>query len=298
MTCQIYKLSKNIDIFVFFNESPRLFTFIFIKILKKRILWLIPSSYSKMATDPLEFFPLIIYSIGLRLSDRIILYSQNLIDDWGLNKYKNKISIAHRHIVDNMQFFPTVPLQKRENIIGYVGRLSSEKGILNLLNAFLILRNKKIEVTMKIIGDGPLLSKITQFIETNNFQDKIFVKSWVSHNDLPYHYNQFKILVLPSLTEGLPNVVLEAMACGTPVLCNRVGAIPDIIEDKKNGFILTNNSPETISDAIYTILNLNNLENIVINAREKIINDFSPKSAENLWKKILSEENDYFYPKK
>jgi glycosyltransferase involved in cell wall biosynthesis len=240
---------------------------------------------------PIYYFPLIIYSIGLRISDRIILYSQNLIDDWKLNKYENKISIAHRHVVDNVLFFPTVPLIERKNIIGYIGRLTNEKGILNLLNAFLLLRNKKIEVTLMIIGDGPLLSKITQFIETNNFQNKIFVKSWVPHKDLPLYYNQFKILVLPSFTEGLPNVVLEAMACGTPVLCNRVGAIPDIIDNEKNGFILKNNSPDTITDAICNIMKLKDIENVTFNAREKIVNDFSEIAAENLWKKILSENN-------
>jgi len=291
---KILKISKNIDVFVFFNESPRLFTFILIKILKKRIFWLLPSSFQKMAMinmHPIYFFPLIIYSIGLRISDRIILYTQNLIDDWKLNKYEYKISIAHRHVIDNVLFFPMVPLQGRKNIIGYVGRLSNEKGILNLINAFQILRNKNFEVKMTIIGDGPLHSKIIKFIETNNFQDTIFVKSWVPHSDLPRYYNQFKILVLPSFTEGLPNVVLEAMACGTPVLCNRVGAIPDIIENEKNGFLLTNNSPDTIADAIYNIITLKDLNNITINARAKIVNDFSEIAAENLWEKILSENN-------
>jgi len=60
----------------------------------------------------------------------------------------------------------------------------------------------------------------------------------VDHQELTGYLNEFKVLILPSYTEGLPGVILEAMACGTPVLITGVGSIPDIIDDHVNGFLL------------------------------------------------------------
>ena len=68
---------------------------------------------------------------------------------------------------------------------------------------------------------------------------------WISHDELPSYLNMLKLLVVPSYTEGLPNIVIEAMSCGTPVLATPVGGVPDLIEDGITGFILEDNFPET-----------------------------------------------------
>ena len=101
------------------------------------------------------------------------------------------------------------------------------------------------------------------------------------------YLNELKLLVLPSYTEGLPNIMLEAMACGTPVLATPVGAIPDVIKDGETGFIMENNSPERIAENVIRALNDSNLDIIVKNARELVEKDFTYEAAVERYRKIL-----------
>ena len=98
--------------------------------------------------------------------------------------------------------------------------------------------------------------------------------------------NRLKLLVIPSYTEGLPNVMLEAMASGTPVLTSRIGAIPDIITDEINGFLLNNNKPKSISDKILQIMKCD-LELISHNSIKYIKNHFKFSNAQKRYKNLL-----------
>ena len=85
-----------------------------------------------------------------------------------------------------------------------------------------------------------------------NLNNKVELTGWIPHDELPDYSNMLKLIVLPSYTEGLPNIMLEVMACGTPVLATPVGAIPDVINDGENRFLMENNSQECIAENVIT----------------------------------------------
>lgn len=110
---------------------------------------------------------------------------------------------------------------------------------------------------------------------------------WISHDNLPQYLNELKLIVLPSFTEGLPSIILEAMACGTPVLSTPVGAILDYIKDGETGFIMENNSPECIVSNIIRALNYPNLKQIAENGRKVVEKEFTFEKAVESYKNII-----------
>jgi len=92
---------------------------------------------------------------------------------------------------------------------------------------------------------------------------------------------------LPSFTEGLPTILIEAMACGTPVLATRVGNIPDVIRDGKNGFLLDNNSPQCIAERTIEALNGLVTETISDNAMFTVASEYSYHLTVREHRKIL-----------
>ena len=128
-------------------------------------------------------------------------------------------------------------------------------------------------------GNGPLFDEIKNKLKTNGAYDKVKLTGWIPHDDLPDCLNELKLVVLPSYTEGLPNIMLEAMACGTPVLATPVGAIPDVIKDEETGFIMEDNSPECIAENIKRALNHQDLDKIVKNARELVEKEYTYEAA-------------------
>ena len=122
-----------------------------------------------------------------------------------------------------------------------------------------------------------------------NLNNKVELTGWIPHDELPDYSNMSKLIVLPSYTEGLPNIMLEAMACGTPVLATPVGAIPDVIKDGETGFIMENNSPECIAENVERALNHPDLDKIVKNARESVEKEFTYEATLGRYRKIMEE---------
>jgi glycosyltransferase involved in cell wall biosynthesis len=289
----IVKTSKKIDVYVFFMEGDAILPMVTTKLLRKKSLRLLPSfiikEHVKNCNNIFTNMLINIHKISYALSTRIIVYSPNIIEEWGLEKYRNKIYISHEHFLDFHKFKITKNFNKRSKIIGYIGRLSEEKGILNFIQSIPGLLKEMKDLEFLIAGDGKLKDEIKLFLKENKLEKKVKLLGWIQKENLPTYYNQLKIIVIPSYTEGLPNVMLEAIACGTPVVATSVGAISDIIKCGETGYVIEDNNPECIKKTIIGALQDPNIEVINENARKYVTNEFNYESTVNSYKKIIDD---------
>jgi len=159
------------------------------------------------------------------------------------------VQVAHiPNGVDTACFKPGPDTGKRGNTITFIGRLDYLKGVDVLLQALRKLIDSRIPVHLDILGDGPERNKLEMMSQQLGINDAVTFHGAV-HGVEPY-LQQATMLVLPSLSEGMPNVVLEAMACGLPVIATRVGGIVDIIADGENGLLVDAQRPDQLYDAM------------------------------------------------
>lgn len=215
----------------------------------------------------------------LALSDRVIVYSPVLVREWKLERYRKKLLVADVHFIDLDAFKMMKPLAARGKVVGYVGRLSAEKGVLNLADAVVTLLRQDASVRFEFVGDGPLASEMISRFEAGGVGDRVKMLGRVQWQQVPAYLNNLTLCVLPSYTEGMPNVVLESMACGTPVLSTPVGAVSDIISDSTTGFLMKDNSADTIAASIPRALQHPRLIDIARSARELVEKRFSFAAA-------------------
>jgi len=226
--------------------------------------------------------------IVLGITDHIWVESKTSADFSNLGGLRNKVSICPTYYIDLRHFKIERPLEQRKNIVGFIGRLVEQKGVLNLVHATpLVLRHRK-DLKFIIGGDGPLKSRIEREIKSYNLEEDFQLLGLVPHEIIPYWLNQMRLFVLPSYTEGLPRVVQEAMACGTVVLATPVGGVPDLIKDGETGFIMEDNSPECITKNIIKALNHPDLGKITKNARYLIESEYTYEATVKRFRKILA----------
>ena len=285
-TCiEIFKARKEIDVIIFYVTWPfYLLPLVVSKLLRKKTVDIITRSKPSVFSLWYKIYE-IQDKILLTLLDYISPESPSLISNLHLEKYSHKILPSGARFIDTDFFNIKKPFSQRKNVVGYVGRLVEEKGVKKLLQA-IELMNKYGKITFLLGGEGPLFEEIKKFRPSN--QCEIVKTGWIPEKNLPNILNELKLLVLPTQhAEGLPTIILEAMACGTPVLATPVGGIPDVIKDEETGFIMENNSPECIAKNIIRALNHPNLEKIARNARKLVEKEFNYEQAVKRWRKIL-----------
>ncbi|PJE51072.1 MAG: hypothetical protein COV29_02245 [Candidatus Yanofskybacteria bacterium CG10_big_fil_rev_8_21_14_0_10_36_16] len=174
---------------------------------------------------------------------------------------EEKIKYIPSLYIDLDVFKPIPDVEKKYDVI-FAGRLEENKNVDLLLRAVKLLVEKHhTNAGCLIIGEGPEKEYLKLRSVSQNI--KVDFAGWLpTLKDVAMAYNSAKIFVNPSLNEGGPRVVVEAMACGLPVITTRVGITEDIIEDGSNGFIV-DWSPDDIAEKVKQLLESDSLRNDV-----------------------------------
>jgi len=221
-------------------------------------------------------------------ADRIVTvcgaFAQDLMSSTGVPR--EKISVQHNSIrrqpsantADVEALRNRLGIDKAERVVLSVGRLSREKAHRDLLEGFKRLReiNPEIRCRLIIVGDGPERAGLEAAAASFGDQERVTFTGQMS--DVSTFYALANVFVLPSHSEGSPNVLLEAMAANLPVVATAVGGVPEIVENNQSALLVPPNDPPAIAAAIARLLADNDLrQRLATNAAMLVDNQHSPE---------------------
>jgi glycosyltransferase involved in cell wall biosynthesis len=176
-----------------------------------------------------------------------------------------------------------------------IGRLVEKKGFRYLIEAINILQKEKINLSLNLIGDGPLKKNLISSSKKYKL-DNINFNGSLSQDEIKKKLDNSDIIIVPSIVsstgekEGIPNVILEAMAMNVPVIATNHAGIPEIVKHKETGIIIPEKKSLAIAEAVKLFAKDNNLRKICIeNGRKLVSEEFNIKKIAKFKKKIFEE---------
>lgn len=221
-------------------------------------------------------------------ADKILCYTetekQELID---LGIKPEKIEVIHNGI-DTDLFVPAKEYCFDKKKLLWIGRYAKGKGLDYLIDAFSTLKTTHPDATLTLVGEGPEKDHITQKISDLNLQSSITTKDFVPNSEIISTYQNSSVFVLPSLEEGVPRTILEAMSCGIPVVCSQLPQLVDIVDG--SGLLVPIKDSKALADTISKVLSYSSLaEELRKNGRRNVVENYSWKDTVKMTIQLYSK---------
>ncbi len=230
------------------------------------------------------------------LTDCIISISSSLkkrlIDTIGFKDTEKIIPVVNG--VDTEKFYPVedknkcrkqLGLPENAFIIGTVGRLVPVKDQKTLIKTLAILKKDIKNIICVIVGDGPLYNELKEFARALYVEKSVYFPG--VRKDINTVMSSFDVFTLTSLSEGISNTILEAMACGLPIVATKVGGTVEIIKHEENGILVPPQQPEILAEKIKLLIDNHELIKKYSNtARQWAVEKFSLKKITKQYESI------------
>jgi len=180
-------------------------------------------------------------------------YGRSQLYRWVGHNHWPKINIVHCGLEDSFYDVPVNPVPPIPRLV-CVGRLCEQKGQLLLVEAAHKLASNNIDFELVLAGDGEMRSEVEKLIDKYDLADHVRITGWISSDQVREEILAARGLVLPSFAEGLPVVIMEAMALRRPVLTTYVAGIPELVRPGENGWLFPAGSVDALESAMADFL--------------------------------------------
>jgi glycosyltransferase involved in cell wall biosynthesis len=198
---------------------------------------------------------------------------------------REKVHLIY-HGIDIRRFKPPEGGVRNPRLVLSVGRFDPVKGFPVLIEACRLLREQGVPFECRMVGDGDEFAKVKDLVTRHKLESHVHLLGGLPQDQIIRHYQEASVFVLPCIEgddgrhDGLPNVVLEAMACGVPVVSTPIGAVREAVEDNVNGILCKPNSAEHLAEAIRRVLTQEDLRTrLGRNARECVTTRFDSQAS-------------------
>ncbi|HJZ56098.1 MAG TPA: glycosyltransferase [Gemmataceae bacterium] len=154
-------------------------------------------------------------------------------------------------------------------LIGAVGRLAAEKAFDILIRSVRDLIDRGLDVRLVIVGEGGEREKLERLVAELGLRERVFLPGWQS--DVRGYFEAMDLFALSSVREGLPNVLLEAMALEVPVVATRVNGVPRLVQDGRNGLLVTAGDQHGLTTALHGVLTYAELRDLLRRAGRRTV---------------------------
>jgi colanic acid/amylovoran biosynthesis glycosyltransferase len=182
------------------------------------------------------------------------LYRWSRYQDWP------KVQVVHCAVDDSWLATPPSPIAKDCRRLVCVGRLCEQKGQALLVEAAARLAAEGLQFELVLVGDGEMRRDIEALIARLGVGKHVTITGWASGEQVRNHLENARALVLPSFGEGLPVVLMEALARGRPVISTAIAGIPELVRDRENGWLIVAGDVEAIAQAMRAALGADQYE--------------------------------------
>ncbi len=200
--------------------------------------------------------------VGLSLADKVRSaafisaisdFCSAQIKRWIPMEAWDKVHVVHCTVGEAYAAAAT-PIDPASRTLVCVGRLNAQKGHRVLLEGFARAIRSGVDAKLVLCGDGEMRPDVERIIRENDLGGRVEITGWVDEAEVRRRLQHSRALILPSFAEGLPMVIMEALALGRPVISTRIAGIPELVDPGKSGWLVTAGRADQVADAIRDLM--------------------------------------------